>query len=298
MSEELPEVGPWAREKLGGLRAYLSAYMTILSKHRPLRTVYVDAFAAAGRAVVRKPGRDEPTIQLDLGEEARDEDVREVISGSPRVALEIEPPFEQYVFIEADERRLGELNALEAEYGGKRKIRVHHGDCNEYITTTLLRVLASDSRWRGVVFLDPFGMHVPWSTIKALADTKHVEVFINFPIGMAIQRLLPRSGKFTEKQRKKLDNYFGHSGWYDQVYLSEPGLFEAELRKHADAGDRLLAWYRARLKGAFGHVSTARLVRNSKGGHLYYLVFAGPNAVGAKIASYVLGPAKHGRRPK
>jgi len=99
MTEDLPEVGPWAREKLAGLRAYLSAYMTILSKHAPLRTVYVDAFAASGRAVVRKKDHDDPTIHLDLGEEARDEESRRVIDGSPRVALEIDPPFEQYVFI-------------------------------------------------------------------------------------------------------------------------------------------------------------------------------------------------------
>jgi len=292
MSEELPEVGPWAREKLGGLRAYLSAYMKILSRQRSLRTVYVDAFAAAGRAVVRKSEQDDPTLQLDLGDVALDVDAREVIDGSPRVALEIEPPFDQYVFIEADDQRLAELKALEEEYAGRRKIAVRAGDCNKYLTTTLLKVLASDRRWRGVVFLDPFGMHVPWSTIKELADSKQVEVFINFPVGMAIQRLLLRSAQLTHKARLKLDSYFGDSSWYEEVYSTEPGLFEAELRKRPDAGDRLLAWYRERLKSAFGQVSTARLIRNSKGGHLYYLVFAGPNATGAKIASHVLGPAR------
>lgn len=64
MSKDLPEVGPWAREKLNGLRAYLSAYTRILSKHAPLKTVYVDAFTAAGRAVVRKRDHEDPTIHL------------------------------------------------------------------------------------------------------------------------------------------------------------------------------------------------------------------------------------------
>jgi len=258
MTQDLPEVGPWAREKLHGLRAYLSAYMKILSKRASLRTVYVDAFAAAGRAVVRKKEHEDPTIHLDLGDEARDEDSREVIDGSPRVALEIEPSFEQYVFIETDERRLAQLKELEAQYGDTRKIAVRSEDCNTYLTTRLLKALASDKGWRGVVFLDPFGMQVPWSTIKRLADTKQVEVFINFPVGMAIQRLLPRSAQFTAKQRAKLDDYFGDPGWYDQVYVSEPGLFEAGVRKRSDAGDRLLNWYRERLKSAFGHVSMAR----------------------------------------
>jgi len=74
-------------------------------------------------------------------------------------------------------------------------------------------------------------MQVPWSTIEQLAATKQVEVFINFPVGMAIQRLLPRSAQFTERQRSKLDDYFGDAGWYDQVYVSEAGLFEAGVQK-------------------------------------------------------------------
>jgi three-Cys-motif partner protein len=123
MTQDLPDVGPWAREKLNGLRAHLSAYMKILSKHAPLKTVYVDAFAAAGRAVVRKKEHDDATIHLDLGDEARDKDSREVIDGSPRVALEIDPPFDQYVFIEMDERRLSELRGLETEYRGPEQVR-------------------------------------------------------------------------------------------------------------------------------------------------------------------------------
>jgi three-Cys-motif partner protein len=292
MNADLPEVGPWAREKLTGLRKYLSAYVAILSRHPPLKTVYVDAFAAAGRAVVRHRDRDDSTIHLELGDEACDEDALEVIDGSPIVALELEPPFDQYVFIETDERRLSELAGLEEKYRGRRKIAVQASDCNDYLTTKLLKVLSGDGKWRAVVFLDPFGMHVPWSTIERLAETAKVEVFINFPVGMAIQRLLPRNGRFNEKQKKKLDDYFGTPLWFDEVYARDPGLFEAELRKRFDAAERLVAWYRKRLHGAFGHVSTARLITNSKGGHLYYLMFAGPNATGAKIASHVLGPIR------
>jgi hypothetical protein len=182
---------------------------------------------------------DDPTVHLDLGDEARDEDSREVIDGSPRVALEIEPPFDQYVFIETDERRLAELKELEAQYEGRRTIAVRSGDCNTYLTTKLPTALASNRRWRAVVFLDPFGMQVPWSTVKRLADTRQVE--------------------------------------------------EAGVRKRSEAGERLLNWYRGRLRSAFGHVSTARLITNSRGGYLYNLVFAGPNRTAAKIASYILG---------
>ncbi len=300
MTADLPEVGPWAREKLAGLRDYLVAYMTILGKRPALKTVYVDAFAAAGQALVRRRGRDDPTMPLDLGDQAEDADAREVIDGSPRVALAVEPPFDQYVFIETDEGRRSSLEELASLYGGQRNIVVRATDCNTYLTTTLLKTLAADRNWRVVVFLDPFGMHVPWPTIMALAATRQVEVFINFPMGMAIQRLLPRTGRFTNRRRAKLDEYFGSPEWFDEAYARDPGLLGAMVRKRGDAAERLVEWYRGRLKAAFGHVSTARLITNSKGGHLYHLIFAGPNATGARIASHVLGRARPSRasRPR
>ena len=42
-------VGPWARQKLDGLEAYLNAYTTALKKQR-FELVFIDAFAGAGRS--------------------------------------------------------------------------------------------------------------------------------------------------------------------------------------------------------------------------------------------------------
>jgi hypothetical protein len=58
--------------------------------------------------------------------------------------------------------------------------------------------------------------------------------------------------------------------------------------KIAKSGEALLKWYRGRLQGIFGFVSTAHLITNTRGGHLYYLLLATPNRTGAKIASDVL----------
>jgi three-Cys-motif partner protein len=63
---------------------------------------------------------------------------------------------------------------------------------------------------RALVFLDPFGMQVPWRTLELLGQTKAIEVFLNFPVGIAIQRLLPRdTRKITDQRRAMLDEYFG-----------------------------------------------------------------------------------------
>ena len=132
-------------------------------------------------------------------------------------------------------------------------------------------------------------MQVPWSTIAEIGKTGAIEVFINFPVGMAIQRLLKKNGLFSSNERAKLDNYFGTDEWFDLLYRKKNDLFgDVGVDKLQDAGDRLVKWYRGRLKDAFGHVTTAREVQNTTGRPLYYLIFAGPNKKGAEIADHVL----------
>ena len=290
MGEELPEVGPWAQDKLDRLRKYLSAYTRIMAKQSWARYVYVDAFAGSGRARVRTSSSDDPTYDIfNLGEEFRkDEEARQVLDCSPRVALD--HPFTYYVFLERDPERVEKLRSLELEYKGQGTIVIRRGDCNQYLNDKLINNPQINwEKWRAVVFLDPFGMQVPWKTIAGLAATKAIEVFLNFPVGMSIQRLLRRDGKFSEKQRRKLDEYLGDPGWFEVVYPKSAGLFGYTQSKAEDTEKRLVKWYRGRLRDAFGYVSDAYLVRNSKGGHLYFLIFAGPNKTGAKIANDILG---------
>lgn len=113
---------------------------------------------------------------------------------------------------------------------------------------------------------------------------------INFPEAMAIQRLLLKSGEFSERSRKKLDDYFGSKEWYNLLYAQQPTLFgESEIEKAAAAGPKLLNWYRSRLGKVFGRVSKAALIRNTKNGPLYYLMVASHNRTGVKIADHILG---------
>ena len=115
-----------------------------------------------------------------------------------------------------------------------------------------------------------------------------MEVLINFPVGMAIQRLLKRSGEFTDKERARLDSYFGTSEWFDLLYEKTSDLFGDQVDKLSHSGDVLVKWYRNRLKSVFGYVTEAREVQTDSGRPLYYLMFAGPNETGARIANDVL----------
>jgi len=214
-----------------------------------------------------------------------DREHAEYIRGSPRIALELQFPFTQYVFVETNAARALALEKLTTQYPDL-KIAIRKRDCNEYLRDTL--VPRSWKQWRGLVFLDPFGMQVPWTTIELLAKTKAIEVFINFPVGMAIQRLLRRDARFSNEQRARIDLYLGSPNWFDVVYQKGTGLFGETVDKAADSNIALTRWYRKRLKGLFGFASSARLVRSSSNHPLYYLIHAGPNATGAKIAEHIL----------
>jgi three-Cys-motif partner protein len=283
-------VGPWAREKLDALRQYLDFYTTVLKKqgHWLRGTSFVDAFAGPGLSKIRKK---EKTAAAGLFPEA-EPGQEEYLEGSPRVALEIANPFTSYIFIDSDKQRVAELEALKKEYGTTRNIVVRKGDAN----TELHSWLASGIDWkhhRAVVFLDPFGTQVSWTTIEALAKTGGIEVIINFPLGMAVQRMLMKSGEIPEGWQISLDTFFGSPDWRKVVYEEGQDLFGPKTRKAKNTADRLLAWYRARLKALFGYVSTPRLITNTRGNSLYYLIWAGPHPKGLDGANHVLGKRRN-----
>jgi three-Cys-motif partner protein len=282
-------VGPWARDKLGALGQYLGFYTTVLKNqgHWLRGTIFVDAFAGSGLSRVRTKEKAPEPPGLFGPDPESDEAEIEFLKGSPRVALDIANPFTYYIFVERDPQRISELSALKAEYAGKRTIQVEEADANVALDTWL----AGRIDWqhhRAVVFLDPFGIQVPWSTIEALAKTRAIEVLVNFPLGMAIQRLLTKSGDIPEGWKISLDKFFGSPDWRKIAYEETEDLFGRKTSKSSDAGPRLLEWYRDRLKQAFGHVSSGRLIKNTRGNPLYYLIWAGPNEKGLKGAEYIL----------
>jgi len=281
-------VGPWAREKLDALGRYLDFYTKVL-KNQPWRTIYVDAFAGGGRAVVRAESQNDPAGTLPLLDEQEvDAEQRELVDGSPRVALDVANPFSRYVFIEPDQARGDELDAMKEEYSDWRQIDILHMDAAAGIDWVTARSISKASH-RGIAFLDPFGAKLDWSSIQKLADTGLFEVVVNFALNMAIQRMLPNSGEIPDAWAKTLDAYFGTHAWFAEVYRERSGLFAtAGFEKREDYSDRLLELYRSNLKAAFGYVSTPRLIRNTRGMPLYYLLWAGPHPKGQEGADYIL----------
>lgn len=290
-------VGPWAKDKLERLGKYLHAYTTIMKDQKWCRGFhYIDAFAGPGDHEIRKrKDSNRHVAQQALLEVAsfgvEQQEQQEFLAGSPRVALDLEYPFSNYIFVEHSPERVQALEQLKKNYGPDRQIHIRQGDCTKYLREKIAsNPLLDWTTNRALVFLDPFGMQVGWQTIADLAATKAIEVFLNFPVGMAIQRLLLRQpDKFTAPQRKKLDDYFGSPDWFAALYPTKKNLFDDDAKEKARAsGEALLKWYRARLGKIYAHVSKAALIRNGRGGHLYYLLLASPNKNGVKIFNDII----------
>jgi three-Cys-motif partner protein len=69
--------------------------------------------------------------------------------------------------------------ALRAQHPD-RDIKVIAGDANQEIPQLLKFV-----NWRGVravMFLDPYGMNVDWSTLQAIANTRAIDVWFLFSL--------------------------------------------------------------------------------------------------------------------
>jgi three-Cys-motif partner protein len=278
------------------LRNYLREYTKIFTRNpgaRYFTTIYVDAFAGTGTRV-DSASRQTKAARSTLVEEECAE-AEKLQKGSAQIALEIEPPFDQFLFIEQSAKRVKELENLRGEFANRADaIRIERGDANE-----VLRRWCQHTDWnqhRAVVFLDPYGMQVEWSTIEAIAKTKAIDLWILFPLGMAVNRLLTRHEPPPKHWADALTRFFGNEDWRQEFYPKkrERTLFGDEEfeRKEADF-EKIGSYFLKRLKDAFTKVSPNRLVlRNSKGVPIYLLCFAAGNPKGAptavKIASYLL----------
>lgn len=268
--------GPWTPRKLNALRAYLNAYCTVM-RNQPFSLGYIDAFAGT-------PSRIDSGDDNDVGFFTElDEEARAYLEGSSRVALE--QTFDGYVFIEKREEYAIQLEGLRDEFPERASaIQIRCGDANDELMSIANR---SWSDRRAVVLLDPYGMQLHWPTLEALAATQAMDVWVLIPIGVAINRLMPRDGNITPGNMRKLNGYFGTDEWYETLYeaslqadlergmsvvLSKPSLAELER------------YIMKRLGDTFADVARPLHLRNRQGSLLYLFCFAAGNPRGAPIA--------------
>jgi three-Cys-motif partner protein len=264
----------WTQDKLERVRKYLVAYSTIMSKRR-YPYAYIDGFAGTGYHELEREEHEKERLFPELEEPA----VEEFLDGSARIALQVEPRFHKYIFIEKNQKKTKELEKLREEFPDKASdIQIEKAEANSFLQK-LCGMSWKDRR--AVLFIDPFGMQLTWDTVVAIGKTKAIDTWILFPVS-AVNRLLKNDGDIPPSWKKRLDLMFGEPAWFDLFFPEEktPALFISEVtvrRKIADM-DRIGKYFNQRLETVFAGVApNPYTLRNTLGAPLFLLCFAAGN---------------------
>lgn len=277
--------GPWTDRKLRALEKYLQAYLTIFTKHpgaKKFTRHYVDAFAGSG---LRAVGGVEK-LSFETGETI---DVIEALSymdGSVRKVLSMDRDFHKYWFVEKDAAHAQKLKKMIHNDFPMRSSQstVISGDANDWLPGWCDELGIMD---RAVVFLDPYGMEVKWTTIEKLAITQKVDLWMLFP-SSGVTRMLPRKGPPNEAWRIRLTELFGDESWLSEFYSEETTrdlLDEYTTYSREVTTESVSSYLVRRLGRIFTRVVESPLIlQNSRNSTLFMLVFAVGNPKGAGSA--------------
>jgi three-Cys-motif partner protein len=194
-------------------------------------------------------------------------------------------PFDRYLFIEKSRARCDELKAMiEKEYS----LLVARCQFRQEDANVAICAWCAERDWskdRAVVFLDPYGLQVEWSTIKTLGATGGVDLWYLFPLNMA--RLLRHDRQIDEAWQRRLDALFGTRDWQSRFYRTrmDQDLFGSFETLERDVTiENVQEFIQERLRTCFAAVAKGLVLKNSRSSPLYSLCFAAANEKGAPIA--------------
>lgn len=274
--------GAWTELKLEILGKYLHFYTTALKDKFEL--LYIDAFAGTGTRIEKSP-------ELPL---LNEEEEKVIYKGSAKIALEIEKKFDRYLFIEKNTKRYNELKELREEYPDLY-IRVTNNDANQEIQRICNKPILKSGKYRGVIFLDPYGNSVEWKTLESISQTESFDIWFLFPLSGVYRQASHDFNKVEEYKKENLNKMFGTEAWVDAFYKkqTEQDLFGENEKTERINIQEIEAWVQSRLKDCFSHVSKP-LPLPIEGTQMFSLFFCTSNKSGKaiglalKVANHIL----------
>jgi three-Cys-motif partner protein len=264
------EVGDWSELKLEILKKYASAYSSILAQ-KNLHHAYIEGFAGAGRHISKRS--------------------KELIPGSTQNALDIQPPFEEYYFVDLNSARAEELRRQAAN---KSNVHVYCGYSNEILISKVFPKIQYKDYKRALCILDPYGLDLNWKVIAAAAKLGTIEIFLNFPILDMNRNVLWRNDGASPEDVRRMNSFWGDDSWRNVAYRSDTTLF-GELEKQPNGVIADAFRERLRKVAGFEYVIEPAPMRNSRGAIMYYLFFAAQQPTAQKIVNEIfIGYRKRG----
>lgn len=248
------EGGDHTGQKLDALQRYLSFFTTAL-KNKGFRLCYIDAFAGSG--AYNLAPRDAGLLKGLI-----DDNGRATRAGSAALALATTPPFDVTILIEKHRTSVGHLRSLAAR-NPERRVKILSGDANEELKRICQQIPwhgkgSGGRQYRGVLFLDPFGMELEFETLTEVAKTRALDLWYLFPTNGILRQLANRKEKIDLHKEGALNRVLGGDWWKDEFYLRDSSHvdlidddFERAMR-NVDV-DRLEKTFSSRLSAHFGY---------------------------------------------
>lgn len=279
--------GPWSLIKTEIVAAYLGTFTQAL-KNQNFFLTYIDAFAGSGTFSF------DTTAAPLFSQEA----VATAHAGSAQNALAVTPPFDEFLFIEEKATNIEKLAEL---IKNRPSAHIVRGDANQEV-----RRLCDPAQWRpkrrrGVIFLDPYGLQVEWSTLQAIAETQALDLWYLFPLAGLYRNAPLEISALDEGKRNAVARLLGDYNWTEHFYREPasaviPLFGDAMIEPAARAlnVDAIERFVHARLRSIFPHVEQPRRLFAANNAPLFSLFFAMSNpdppavALAKKIAGHIL----------
>ena len=261
--------GQYARLKLEFLDRYLPAALNATKRKR--RRVYIDLFAGPG-------ANSDGHIEFAGGA------LRALVAAGPGTGT----PFTDAVLVNleaADHAALAERVRRSCASGESliplNRIEVLHGNANELLPAILTRF---DPRDYLLVFADiEAPKQLPFDTLRTLrARHESVDLYVLFPLDMALRRLVAYNPRRREEWAPVLDAFFGCRDWKE---LAD------ELRANPDRRDelgrRLTSLYCRQLRSLWEDADAVVDVHLRRRRRLYRMVFAADHDAAKRIKAHI-----------
>jgi three-Cys-motif partner protein len=185
------EIGNWGEEKYQLLNIYVQLFSAAMKNKWNCR-VYIDLFAGSGRSRVKGTAR--------------------IVAGSPLIALNVDPPFDQYIFCEKNKEKLSALETRVRRDYSRAKVVFQAGDANE-VTSQILEKIPQhkpDFRVLTFCFVDPYNLgDLAFDTIHRLSER-----FIDFLVLIATDMDASRNiSRYEVPTNTTVERFLGVSQW-------------------------------------------------------------------------------------
>jgi len=241
----IPEVREWSKDKHYYLRRYIDAFTTSMKGKRWTSLHYIDLFAGAGIERIKDSG--------------------ELERGSPLIAAQAPRAFGRLHVCEQNRRKHDALSARLSRIAPNAQIV--YDDANEAVREIVHEIPIGSL---SVAFLDPYGSHLWFDTLKVLA-TKRMDLLIFFPDYLDMLRNCEKT--YWKDPGSNLDRLLGRGIDWRSAFTNKPSYRWAEEFRRL---------YKNQLESlGYRHFEYERITAEKR--PLYLLIFCSRHERGAAI---------------